>query len=440
MMRGLLNLHPKQIQNGLLGKMQESAMPQQQQRPSLRDRLGGILENITRFDDNGLTGAQRLQLIGAGLVDMDPMMGGGRLQATQQMIAQQQAQQAERQQAEQQRAQMEAFAATLPEDQRALFMANPQQFSRAAATAQFRAPQYQAFGQDIFRTDQGLEQVGQVERGPTERERLLTALQQDPSLMQTELELREAARPQTPGMYFTMQDGQPVIATGGPQEMGAAISAGVAGRQQEQHLNTIQNVNQLFDTIDILETEMAGAGRGSVGILADVRSWGTGAINQLDALLSYGKPGEALHNHIQQTAQEARRDLDQNSFDSFFSDRVSGVDLLVNTLAYSLAKVESPDNRVTDLDFRNYRNSLAGLSDEQLINQLRVVRDTYGQRAQRSAQALGQTFDRAPAMPPPAGGPPPQSGQTVEQYPEGTVIENDQGQRMVRRSGRWEPM
>jgi hypothetical protein len=84
-------------------------------------------------------------------------VAGVSLRPAQQMIDQRiQGRQAEEQRLAQME-QMQAFRATLPPEQHQMFDMNPEGFMDQITSAEFRAPNYQVFGENIYRTDRGLE-------------------------------------------------------------------------------------------------------------------------------------------------------------------------------------------------------------------------------------------------------------------------------------------
>jgi hypothetical protein len=140
--------------------------------------------------------SEMIMLAGAGLQDLDPLFGGGRMQAAQQMIDQRiQGRQAEEQRLAQME-QMQAFRATLPPEQHQMFDMNPEGFMDQITSAEFRAPNYQVFGENIYRTDRGLERVGDVQQGDPDAIRTLRMLQENPDLMAVEAARRRAGAEQ----------------------------------------------------------------------------------------------------------------------------------------------------------------------------------------------------------------------------------------------------
>jgi hypothetical protein len=153
--------------------------------------------NLLRFrPPPGMNQSEMIMLAGAGLQDLDPLFGGGRMQAAQQMIDQRiQGRQAEEQRLAQME-QMQAFRATLPPEQHQMFDMNPEGFMDQITSAEFRAPNYQVFGENIYRTDRGLERVGDVQQGDPDAIRTLRMLQENPDLMAVEAARRSAGAAQ----------------------------------------------------------------------------------------------------------------------------------------------------------------------------------------------------------------------------------------------------
>jgi hypothetical protein len=185
--------------------VQKQAMMAQQQ-PETRQGLlgrtrgviGGLLGGIQSAAERGspeMNWADRAMIIGGGLrqiggVDNALMDARGFVDQGIQGRQQQQAMQ-------QQQEQMAQFRASLPPEQQALFDMNPEGFLTQMTQAEFRAPNFQAFGEDIYRTDSGLEHVGEVRRGPTDAIRTLEELSNRPDLMAAEERRRQAGASRT---------------------------------------------------------------------------------------------------------------------------------------------------------------------------------------------------------------------------------------------------
>lgn len=129
--QGLLG-QARSVVGGLLGGVQDQFRRGQESDEGF---------NLLRFrPPPGMNQSEMIMLAGAGLQDLDPLFGGGRMQAAQQMIDQRiqgrQAEEAQRAEMEQ----MQAFRATLPPEQQAMFDLNPQGFMDQMTRAEFRAP------------------------------------------------------------------------------------------------------------------------------------------------------------------------------------------------------------------------------------------------------------------------------------------------------------
>jgi hypothetical protein len=155
--------------------------------------------NLFRFrPPEGMNQSDMIAMGTAGLMDaFVPQMGGNRLAMQSQMTGQRMDARAQQQAMQQQQEQMAQFRASLPPEQQQLFDMNPEGFLTQMTQAEFRAPNFQAFGEDIFRTDRGLEQVGQVSRGPTDAIRTLEELSNRPDLMAAEERRRRAGASRT---------------------------------------------------------------------------------------------------------------------------------------------------------------------------------------------------------------------------------------------------
>jgi hypothetical protein len=284
-----------------------------------------------------------------------------------------QEQTAERQR-QQQQERMDAFIATLPPEQQVLARMNPEGFMEQMTQAEFRAPPallqaYQAAQAQGF---QG-------------------------SLIDYQAEIQRAGAAQTnvnvrqPGMFFdTDSQGNPRIIMGDADSIGSGIGASTRDRLLEQQVNTLSAAEDVVGRIDLLEGALAEAGPGSSGWVRRLRELGAGALNNLEELSSYGPEGQRFAQAANAVINEARNrsDLNDSTLRQFFSNEVSGVDLATNLLAYDMAKAVSPDNRVTDLDFRNMRQNLDQMSDAQRSVALRTLRQDTTDRAERARRRL----------------------------------------------------
>lgn len=215
---------------------------------------------------------------------------------------------------------------------------------------------------------------------------------------------RRIAGDPTPGMYFEIDgQGNPTLITGGSDAISGGITAATASRMLENQINTITGAEDVLARIDLLEEAVAEAGPGSSGWLRGFRELGRGALNNLEEIASHGGEGAEFARAAFAIVDDARTnsDLSQSSLNSFFSNEVSGVGLALNLLAYDMAKSVSPDNRVTDLDFRNMLRNLDQMSDPQRAVALRTLRRDQTDKTDRARRRLrelqGQTA--APAAP-----------------------------------------
>jgi hypothetical protein len=128
--QGLLG-QARSVVGGLLGGVQDQFRRGQESDEGF---------NLLRFrPPPGMNQSEMIMLAGAGLQDLDPLFGGGRMQAAQQMIDQRiQGRQAEEQRLAQME-QMQAFRATLPPEQQQLFDMNPEGFTDQMTQAEFRS-------------------------------------------------------------------------------------------------------------------------------------------------------------------------------------------------------------------------------------------------------------------------------------------------------------
>lgn len=383
--------------------VQKQAMMAQQQPPrqgllgQARSAIGGLLGgignqiergqtedegfNLFRFrPPEGMNQSDMIAMGTAGLMDaFVPQMGGNRLAMQSQMTGQriEGRQQALAQQ--QQQEQMDAFRATLPAEQQALFDMNPEGFLTQMTEAAFAPAE----------TPTGF--AGQ-----------LVAAGIDPQSEEGQLYMRDYARRQTeptaplvsiqqPGMFFDLDaQGNPRIVMGDADTIDSGIGASTRDRLQEQQVTMINAAEDILGRIDLLEGAVAEAGPGSSGWVLRLRELGTGALNNLEEIASYGPEGQRFAQTANAIISDARNksDLNESTLRQFFSNEVSGVDLATNLLAYDMAKAVSPDNRVTDLDFRNMRQSLGQLSDAQRAVALRTLRQDTTDRAERARRRL----------------------------------------------------
>ena len=230
--------------------------------------------NLLRFrPPEGMRQSEMIMLAGAGLQDLDPMFGGGRMQAAQQTIDQRmQGRQAEEQRRAQQE-QMQAFRATLPPEQQQMFDMNPEGFMTQMTQAEFRAPP----------------------QDPTAVREYQLAQQQgfEGSFMDFDAQRRAASRPQT----TVNLPGQPMIGSIPPgfeavrdPETGSfrmqPIPGGPADRQiqgeEDAEQNRVRNARDYARTV----VDDLSVARGALESLSGPSTWNNPVGGQIAETLS----------------------------------------------------------------------------------------------------------------------------------------------------------
>jgi hypothetical protein len=250
--------------------VQEQAMMARQQptRQGLlgqtRSTIGGLLGGLRDRVEQGspdMTWGDRAMIIGAGLRQMGG--AGETLMPAQQMIDQRiQGRQAEEQRLAQME-QMQAFRATLPPEQQALYDRNPQGFVDQMTRAEFREPNYQVFGENIFRTDRGLEEVGQVPLGDPDAIRTLRMLQENPDLMAADAARRRAGAAQTNVNVDTGRRETPDQMVRGPM-------LAATGTRAAQQVTTGLSASRNLVRIGRLEELLADTPQGAEGAIVQI--------------------------------------------------------------------------------------------------------------------------------------------------------------------------
>jgi hypothetical protein len=321
-----------------------SPAPQQQGQqfdPRLLLGLGGFAQGFMQGGQQGGLGAALLGGAAGGL----PGIAQGQLiqqeQAQQQVAAQAQARQ---QQIENQRARQKALAdaAVQAESTRrsdrtfGLEQEKEQRLIGSAQSAQDIARQNVELG----RGNLGLRRK-ELERGPQGGVQVETVRMPNGSVQsfrRTDPALDQAL--QQGGLRFSAQLQAPDIAGLG----GATTST------QTRAQSTIDTAQDTLGTIqqfrEILRPE-------NIGLSGDIRELGIGALGQAESLRAWAD--DQTSSIIDQVISSG----DTLNLDKFAVDPdLSEQGLLENILAYRLAKIQDPDGRISDADFRNARLSL----------------------------------------------------------------------------------
>jgi hypothetical protein len=408
---------PQETRQGLLGRT--------------RGVIGGLLgsaRDSMEANNPDATWADRLMILSGGLQQLGGTQGA-LMDATgfvDQRVQGRQQQQAMQQQQEQ----MAQFRASLAPEQQQLFDRDPEGFVTQMIEAEFRPPSFQAFGEDIFRTDRGLERVGEVSRGPTEAVRTLEALRDNPSLMAAEVQRRLASAPRTninlpvperedimsvDGDYATIRDPQSpagvsrVLIPGSATDLRMQEQKADRTREEETEAErqarrqqdiaraggtVIQDINRALEILD--ESERQGARSGPAA----------GPISGQFASVP-GTPAFDIEQFVQSALSNVGLDTLQRMRENSPTGGALGQvpiqqQARLEQVLGSLKTTQRPEilrdnmNRVAniymDLVFGTPQQ-LAGMLDRGEITQDQF--DTYSQRAELSFDELGRRRERS---------------------------------------------
>ena len=389
-----------------------AAPVQQAQQP----RRGGILQgfNPLRFENNGMTGSDRLMGIGALLADIGG--GQGNVAAVQQMRQQQAAQR----QAQEREAQI--LSAIQDPVERAVAMANPEAWSRSAAErfapqvvaegglqsvygygpdAVVRNPRTREFGDKLVRdTPDGVQEI--ATRGPTYAETTARMNVESPVNVGRDTDL---VRPQT---------GE-VVARGprSPQEIGQSGqlyvqnpdgSYSLAAQNTTPRAMSSVDRRQMFDDQEIVQA--LGGVNERLGGFARMIDEGRLNFGPVTNMISQGR------NLIGQSDENSR------NFASFKSEleRLRNESLRLNSGVQTEGDAQ-----------RAWNELFANLNDERLVRQRLAEIMAINERALSFRQArledLGSGQQQAPAQGPAR----PRSRAEYDALPSGTVFIDPNG-------------
>jgi hypothetical protein len=403
--------------------------------------------NLFRFrPPEGMNQSDMIAMGTAGLMDaFVPQMGGNRLAMQSQMTGQRMDARAQQQAMQQQQEQMAQFRASLPPEQQALFDRDPEGFVTQMTQAEFRAPELRTVGNQLLQVRGG--QATPIYEGQPS----LTGTMANLEAMRARGDISEAqyaqgrrqymegiGRSLIPGLQMSFDDEGKLISLGQGDQSGggqARLDA-VMARRVEGAFDAIDSTIEMMDTIGDIRQQMEEVGPGAVGALGALRGTGAGIINQLQDAAQYGAAGQTLAR----LGEEAMSDTGWASpeeRDRFFSDRLSGVDFLVRSLAYAEARRRNPGQRLTNQMVRDTIDSM-GLGALRGDAQFREVLDIMERQTRRQHDRARQEIQSAATRGVPNQPGLPESTAPTQAAPR-RAVNPQTGEVIVLRNGQWVP-
>ncbi len=155
-----------------------------------------------------------------------------------------------------------------------------------------------------------------------------------------------------------------------------------------------------------------------------------------------GELGRYFGGNVDEIQKRIAQGLEEQDLAGAFDKNIPAIELMSNMLAFQYAKLQGAD-RLSNEMIRTARSALGleGMTSNQQSSLARLDQAIKMIESQEAilGRARGGGVDAVGGAAPPAPTPTsiPNGGGG---YPEGTVIQNAQGQKMVRRNGQWEPM